>query len=80
MDKNPQRKEYYERKIENCKKLRFQIEQVIESVEDNTLSEVLYQKYIFGRTLEQIGCILNYSKRHIERLHIKALEKIEIDL
>ena len=76
---NPQRREYYENEIEKCRALRVKIEQAIESVEDNTLSEVLYQKYVFGKTLEQIGLILNYSKRHIERLHIKALEKIEIN-
>ncbi len=78
MIKNPQRKNYYSNKIEECIKLRADIERKIESVEDNTLSEILYHKYIFGKTLEQISYILNYSKRHIERLHIKALEKIEL--
>jgi len=76
--KNPQRKDYYLRKIKESKELRAEIEEKIEAVEDGTLSEILYQKYIFGKTLEQISYILNYSKRHIERLHIKALEKIEL--
>ena len=76
--KNPQRKDYYYKKIENCINLRNEIEEKIEEVEDTTLSEILYQKYIFGKTLEQISYTLNYSKRHIERLHIKALEKIEL--
>ena len=76
--RNPKRKDYYLKKIETCINLRTEIEQKIEAVEDATLSEILYQKYIFGRTLEQISYILNYSKRHIERLHIKALEKIEL--
>ena len=31
-----------------------------------------------GKTLEEISLILNYSKRHIERLHIKALEKFNM--
>ena len=54
--------------------LRIKIERQISEVDSGILSEVLYQKYIFGKTLEDIGAILNYSTRHIERLHIKALD------
>ena len=55
-----------------------EIEQKISNVDDELLCEILYQKYILGKTLEDIAVILNYSKRHIERLHIKALEKFKI--
>lgn len=75
---NPEKKDIYRDKISQALEIRSDIEQKISSVEDTVLREVLYNKYIFGKTLEEISYILNYSKRHIERLHIKALEKIEI--
>ena len=57
--------------------LRNNIEKAIKNLPDNLLSEILYRKYILGKTLEEISFTLNYSKRHIERLHLKALEIIE---
>lgn len=75
---NPIRKAEYEQKIITSKKLREEIEQKISAVDDELLCELLYQKYILGRTLEDIGVILNYSKRHTERLHIKALENFKM--
>ncbi len=76
--KNPQRKNEYERRISDAYRLREEIEQKIDGMEDAVLSELLCQKYVLGRTLEEIGYILNYSKRHTERLHIKALEKFKL--
>ncbi len=64
--------------INNCKALRQEIEEKISKIDDTLLSELLYEKYILGKTLEDISFDLNYSVRQIERLHIKALEKIEI--
>lgn len=75
---NPERESEYYEKIEKCKLLRQEIEEKISNMEDFLLKEVLTQKYIFGRTLEETALTLNYSKRHIERLHLKALEKFEI--
>lgn len=75
---NPSRKSEYEIKISNCKHLREDIEEKISEMDDQLLCELLYQKYILGKTLEEIAIILNYSKRHIERLHIKALEKFKM--
>ena len=75
---NPAKTEEYEIKISNCKNLREDIEQKISTVDDELLCELLWQKYILGKTLEDIAVILNYSKRHIERLHIKALEKFNL--
>ena len=75
---NPEKSEDYRREISKCIKTRNDIEEKISSVDDILLREVLFNKYILGKTLEQIAYILNYSKRHIERLHIKALEKIEL--
>lgn len=74
----PEKNEFYKRKIEDAKKLREKIEMQIDAVPDTTLKELLYNKYILGKTLEEISFILNYSKRHIERLHVKALENFTL--
>lgn len=75
---NPQKRSEYEKRICNCMKLREEIEEKIYAVDNRLLSELLCQKYMLGKTLEQMGYILNYSKRHIERLHIKALEEFKL--
>lgn len=74
---NPQSKDIYEKRIKEAQKLRIDIEEKINAVDDPLLCEVLHLKYICGKTLEEIGLILNYSKRHIERLHIKALDRFK---
>lgn len=76
--KEPKRRKVYEDGITKAEALRTEIENKIKAIDDPLLSEVLTQRYIFGHTLEELSCILNYSKRHILRLQIKALEKINI--
>lgn len=75
---NPEEKQKYQLEITKSLSLRNEIEFKIRSVDNNILSELLFQKYILGKTLEEISYILNYSKRHIERLHIEALKKFEL--
>ena len=75
---SPDKAELYTQRINQCLCLRDEIEEKIKNVDGGILSEILFQKYIFGKTLEEIGYIINYSKRQTERLHIKALEKFEI--
>lgn len=75
---NPDKKDFYTRKIKTAKALRNIIEAKVEALPDDNLREVLYNKYILGQTLEEISFTLNYSKRHIERLHVKALEKFTL--
>lgn len=65
-------------KIKAACTLRKEIEEKIEAVDGGVLSELLNLKYVCGKTLCEISYELNYSVRHIERLHIKALEKFEI--
>lgn len=74
----PELKSDYEAQINESLELRREIERKINQVDGDILSELLFQKYIFGKTLEDIACILNYSLRHIERLHIKALDKFKM--
>lgn len=76
---NTDRKGRYEREILNAIRIRNAIEEGIERLNDETESEVLAQKYLCGRSLEETAEMLNYSKRQIERLHIKALEHFVIE-
>ena len=71
-------KKSYEEKANNCRELMKSIEKAITAVDDGILSEILFQKYVLGRSLETISCAVNYSKRQIERLHLTALERINI--
>lgn len=75
---NPDLKAKYEQEIQNAKTIRNEIENKIESVDNGILSEVLFQKYILGRTLEEVSLAINYSKRQTERFHIAALEKFKM--
>lgn len=75
---NPEDKEKYILQIESAQNLRREIEDKIESVDGGVLSELLYLKYVCGKTLMEISYELNYSVRQIERLHIKALQKFEM--
>ena len=75
---NPEEKEKYILQIKTAQSLRREIEEKIEAVDGGVLSELLYLKYVCGKTLMQISYELNYSVRQIERLHIKALGKFEM--
>lgn len=75
---NPHLKESYCLEIAKAEKLRHDIEKKIAAVDNGILSELLFQKYILGRTLEEVGYAINYSKRQTERMHVLALEKFKI--
>jgi len=75
---NPKLKEYYENDISAAEALRNDIENKISAVDGGILSELLFQKYVFGKTLEDISYVLNYSPRQVERMHIKALDEFKM--
>ena len=75
---NPARRQEYLRLIEEANEIRFQIEAKIKQVDGGVLTELLYLKYVCGKTLLEISYILNYSLRHTERLHIKALKQFKM--
>ena len=64
--------------IRKANELRNEIERKIKEVDGGVLSELLYLKYVCGKPLLEISCYINYSPRHTERLHKKALEKFRI--
>ncbi len=78
MKVNRDAKERYIPQIESAKNIRERIEDAINAVDGGLLSEILSQKYLCGKTLEETAAILNYSKRQIERLYGAAMEKLVI--
>ncbi len=77
MFKNPDRREKYKATLHRAERLRDKIEDEIDAVDGALLTEILSQKYLCGKSLEQTAERLNYSKRQVERLHITALEKFK---
>ncbi|MCQ2455210.1 MAG: hypothetical protein MJ090_03605 [Clostridia bacterium] len=77
-DMFPENVSDYKKEISRTNKIIEKIDTAIKNVDDGILSEILFQKYILGRSLESISFELNYSKRQIERLHNIAIEKLEI--
>lgn len=49
----------------------------ISSVQDGTLSTLLYERYINGKTWEQIAVKMNYTYRRVTQLHGKALNAVK---
>ncbi len=74
----PERKAEYENKISELNSLREEIEKKIEEIQKPVLRELLYQKYICGRSLLEASYEINYSKRQTERFHIEALEEFKL--
>ena len=78
MHEYPEMSAKYGTQLQQCIALCQKMEDEIDAVGDAFLGELLSQKYMCGKSLEEIGLGFNYSKRHMERMHIKALEKFKI--
>lgn len=57
--------------------LKYKILSEINAMEDNTLSVILFKRYILGKSLNQIAKELNYSYDHLRHLHLKALREFK---
>lgn len=71
----PEKAAEYGAEIEKARNLRLEIEEKIEKTDGGLLSEILYLKYVLGKTLPEVSFAINYSQRQTERLHRAALEK-----
>lgn len=60
------------------KGIKKKIEQAIDEMSDPILREIMFRNVVRRQTLEQIAVEMNYSKRHIERKKLRALEAIKI--
>ena len=74
--RNRDKKKKYKSAAEEARQIRDCIESDIEKIVDKTESEVLAQKYLCGLSLEETAEVLNYSKRQVERIHLKALSSL----
>ena len=54
-----------------------EVERTINSVKDSIMRKLLYERYINGKTWEQIAVMLNYTYRRITQLHGNALLIVE---
>ena len=75
--RNRDKKKKYIAKTNEARLIRDCIENDIEKIKDKTESEVLAQKYLCGLSLEETAEALNYSKRQVERIHLKALDSLK---
>lgn len=69
-------KERIARKIARLMAAKQQARELIETLPDGPERNVLVQRYILLRTWEQIAVDLDYSYRHVIRLHGLALQKL----
>lgn len=56
-------------------RLKYKILSEINAMDDNTLSVILFKRYILDKSLNQIAKELNYSYDHLRHLHLKALRE-----
>ncbi len=74
----PDDKARYDKQLLEARHIRDRIEDEIQALGDETLSELLSQKYLCGRTITEIAHCMSYSIRQIERMHKRALERFEV--
>lgn len=60
--------------------MKTRISKEIEQVQDATAKDILYQRYVSCLSFEQIAVNLGYSRRHIDRLHGRALYLFKKDV
>lgn len=63
-----------DRQIAKLEHTRAEILQVIEQVDDNTLSMLLTEYYVNDKTWDEIAVQMHYSRRQVTRLHGHALQ------
>lgn len=60
--------------------VRRQAERFISSISDAAQREVLSRRYLMGQQWEEIAGSMNYSVRHITRLHGLALQNMSLNV
>lgn len=57
-----------------------ELEQAVDSVPDDVQRELLTRRYLLFQKWEIIAEKMNYSERHIRRLHSRALESLSLNV
>lgn len=66
------------RRIDEFVRIREDIEQLINSVEDDKQRLLLSYRYIDGQQFEWIASTMHFSWRHTHRIHSRALDSIKL--
>lgn len=77
IDKLNELKAEAQAKQDNAIKYMQDVIRVIESIQDETLRDIMQRKYIEGESLITIAEDKGYSYRHIQRLHKEAYKKAD---
>lgn len=64
--------------IDRLVALRQTLEEVIAKIPDPTARILLWERYIGGKTNEQIANLLHYCTKQVMRIHLKALTELEL--
>ena len=75
---NPRNNSRYLKQIAVCEKNCEIIEAKINAIDNELFREILFLKYVCGKTLKEIAVIIEYSLRHTERMHMEAVREIEL--
>lgn len=63
--------------IDRLVEIKLRIKEVIAAVTDSTRRTVLERRYILSESWEKIADELDYSPRHVLRLHNETIERLE---
>lgn len=64
-------------KIHQAVKMQQEIKELIGTIDDATLRQLMIYRYIHGKKWEEIAVLMDYDYRWILRLHGKALYKLD---
>lgn len=64
-------------KIHQAVKMQQEIKELIGTIDDATLRQLMIYRYIHGKKWEEIAVLMDYDYRWILRLHEKALCKLD---
>lgn len=57
--------------------LKIEIEHTISTISDRRYRKLLERRYLFFESFETIAATMNYSKKHIYRLHDEAISAVD---
>lgn len=65
-------------KLNECIDLRLQIEQAVNALNEPRERELMRRRYIEGQRWEQVAYEMNYTLRHVTRLHGRILQRMRV--